>query len=1672
MASKSATTTSDASTRCLVYCRLRPNKPNEFTEKGVFPLLHLTPRSVGVKDEKTYDFDGTFGGQSTQEELFQAIAKPSVDHALNGFRAAIMCYGQTGTGKSFTMCNVKTGQEGLVPRSANYLFNSIAADPTRSYQVEGQFIQIYRDHLGDLMGAETGLEQVGIFFDKEQGVTLPGCSSHVLRTSEEFISLFNTGYARRVTTATAMNPESSRGHAALVVWVSSKRLDDPSSAERVGKITFIDLAGYERFSKTGISNNNAIMKDEAKCINASLLSLGHVVTSLSNGDKHVPWRNAKLTRLLQDSIGGRSRTTIVLTVGPSSDHLFETTNTLQFGMRAMAVKVTAKATEIVDFEKLSARLQAQLAAKDERISALELQLASHAVVHEDLQSRHTRDLDQLKTRHEEELEELRRAGATAERIISMTHQQEVETENIISQQREELEYHAEAQQRDCVEAAVEDGDLERTAALRQARVEVESLREQLKWYAARHPDEKPPTPEAPPYDPIGEDDALHLMPRSLEEAVAQISGLKAIRAELERQVMNAARVMGGGSAEGAEVDAMAHMKQAEIDAQQQTIATLQAQVSTLQSQLAAASPVGGHASESGAPPNVSFDGAPPVTARTRARRGTSVGESIERISLQNDLLRQQLEATSESNRMLASQVAELREQLVTERREAAAIHQQLTQAAAEHAAKSSSSAGEDVAATSAEVADLKTKIELLLAEKNRISEELNVTRAQLRTRTLIGEQHQETLETTIAEAETTQRGLRAEVAKAQADAAKLRVMLDDEKMKGLEAQAELDIVRGENTAYIAKISELASLQTVVKDLKSQLEVSQRSHAAALDGCARAHDQQIAKVTSERRTDQEAAARQLQQTRQDAEADMQTASKTVAELKQANEALATNHRTQVDELRQRVDQSRAELLVAQEALAVAQSTIDSTAMRSLEASESAAYEKTSAQVAIKAIQDQSATTIRGLQIAQRQELDAMESKLSRLQGESRDAAASTATKLQVLESQLRESTQRAHDLTRQLQQSNEAKDAAAERLARLSNVDACAALANELRREAGAEVGRLQDQLVQLSAPLGDDGPHDAGGTPSGEVGDDGRQRSAAARSVVPTFLRVLQEERGKRSRMEVLGISYAAHLTRALSLLADVDPSVVGSTNVSPSAYLEPVADIVTLLNDRDADLARKDDLLAGLAIQLEAAKLAAASVAAGKSVSTMQQQVAQSAHEDDGGSSLRSPNDERPHVASEETETLAFVREKAATLETHLRQRVQEFNVMKVERDLALSRLADASRGGQPSANMEAAAQIHHDAVIVADTSDLQVIIDCKEAEMRILAHRLDQRERSLAAVTQELMALRRRVTELHEKFLAVEIKGSSAGSSAQRAGSASRITSPDRAKPTAATGQPASPSPAVPTPAHVDVTALVGADAARHQLDGLLQLVRQLRKQNTVLHGVICDRSVALRYLAWMLATRRLLPANMDPGSIGGDLSRELRLAFAERDAELKIKDQVLLQRSTEVLVLEQNLLDLFQQIKGLGHEPVRPLTAFSKTTMEATRAAQQEVITRTQSRAYLHEQHAALQGECSEVETQVRMIEAQLKSVPPDAATANGLRQELITARLRKEELLGTLSVLDAQCSAHDQEVELLRQVLSQSTRMIATLHQEKEIETSYGLMDRIKRSFFGGGGTSSK
>ncbi|KEG13042.1 kinesin [Trypanosoma grayi] len=441
----------DGPNRIMVFLRIRPARKDEIDPaSGTHYLLDIQPdNKTCILEAKTYSYDYVFNGDVDQGDIYVRVAEPVINNVFKGYWGTVMVYGQTGTGKSFTMCNFSPAHLGIIPRSMKAIFDTVQNDPERIYTIVFSFIQIYVDKLQDLFNPEA--PELKINRDKN-GVSFPGIVEHAVKDEEDFRRLYEDGNQYRVVTATKMNPESSRGHAALFIQVRSVPKDDPGGEVRNGKLFLIDLAGYERFSKTGVQEGQMAL--EAKTINASLLSLGNVVQALSDRSEHVPWRNAKLTRMLEDAIGGRAKCSIILTAGPSSEHLYETLGTLYFGSRAMAVKTNAKLAVNIDYKKLAAKLQELLAAAEGRINTLEVEATQRQLEREEAEAAFQAEWARIKRLQQDQLNELLASGASKEKIEELIRSNEEENrlmEEQQYQQRQALEERHEQELKESLE---------------------------------------------------------------------------------------------------------------------------------------------------------------------------------------------------------------------------------------------------------------------------------------------------------------------------------------------------------------------------------------------------------------------------------------------------------------------------------------------------------------------------------------------------------------------------------------------------------------------------------------------------------------------------------------------------------------------------------------------------------------------------------------------------------------------------------------------------------------------------------------------------------------------------------------------------------------------------------------------------------------------------------------------------------------------------------------------------------------------------------------------------------------------------------------------------------------------------------------------------------------------
>ncbi|XP_077403309.1 kinesin-like protein KIF3B [Vanacampus margaritifer] len=366
--------TNSESIKVVVRCRPMNGKERAAAFESVVSvdvkLRQITVRnpreSLSCKSSKVFTFDSVYDWKSMQMELYNESFRPLVDSVLQGFNGTIFAYGQTGTGKTYTMEGTRNDPErrGVIPNSFDHIFTHISRSQNQQYLVRASYLEIYQEEIRDLLAKDQS-RQLELRERPDTGVYVKNLSSFVTRSKEEIENVMNVGNQNRSVGSTNMNEHSSRSHAIFVITVECSELGvDGENHIRVGKLNLVDLAGSERQTKTGAQGERL---KEATKINLSLSALGNVISALVDGrSSHIPYRDSKLTRLLQDSLGGNARTVMVANIGPASYNVEETLTTLHYSNRAKNIKNTPcinedpKDAQLRKFQEEIARLKAQL----------------------------------------------------------------------------------------------------------------------------------------------------------------------------------------------------------------------------------------------------------------------------------------------------------------------------------------------------------------------------------------------------------------------------------------------------------------------------------------------------------------------------------------------------------------------------------------------------------------------------------------------------------------------------------------------------------------------------------------------------------------------------------------------------------------------------------------------------------------------------------------------------------------------------------------------------------------------------------------------------------------------------------------------------------------------------------------------------------------------------------------------------------------------------------------------------------------------------------------------------------------------------------------------------------------------------------------------------------------
>ncbi|CAN6825145.1 unnamed protein product [Brassica oleracea] len=380
----------------LLRCRpfsddeLRNNAPQVLTCNDLQREVAVSQNIAGKHIDRVFTFDKVFGPSAQQKDLYDQAVVPIVNEVLEGFNCTIFAYGQTGTGKTYTMegeCRRSKGgpsgglpaEAGVIPRAVKQIFDTLEGQQAE-YSVKVTFLELYNEEITDLLAPEDISRVVSedkqkkplpLMEDGKGGVLVRGLEEEIVTSANEIFTLLERGSSKRRTAETFLNKQSSRSHSLFSITIHIKEAT-PEGEELIkcGKLNLVDLAGSENISRSGARDGRA---REAGEINKSLLTLGRVISALVEHLGHIPYRDSKLTRLLRDSLGGRTKTCIIATVSPAVHCLEETLSTLDYAHRAKHIRnkpevnqKMMKSTLIKDLYGEIERLKAEVYASREK----------------------------------------------------------------------------------------------------------------------------------------------------------------------------------------------------------------------------------------------------------------------------------------------------------------------------------------------------------------------------------------------------------------------------------------------------------------------------------------------------------------------------------------------------------------------------------------------------------------------------------------------------------------------------------------------------------------------------------------------------------------------------------------------------------------------------------------------------------------------------------------------------------------------------------------------------------------------------------------------------------------------------------------------------------------------------------------------------------------------------------------------------------------------------------------------------------------------------------------------------------------------------------------------------------------------------------------------------------
>ncbi|KAJ3360494.1 hypothetical protein GGF32_008345 [Allomyces javanicus] len=467
-----------------VVVRFRPQNARERAEGGV-PIVHVDSagKRVEVQSQAArgkpveFSFDRVFTENETQATLYEYAVKETVNDVLNGYNGTVFAYGQTGSGKTYTMMGLSLNDDvhkGMIPRIAEHLFQCIQQAPeTVRHTVQVSVMELYNEKIRDLLNPESGHLRLRGGGDGSP-VHVENLLEVDVSSAAEILEVLHRGSSRRAVASTLMNAVSSRSHSIVILKVHQQDL--ATGTTLTGQLSLVDLAGSEKVGKTGATGQTF---EEGKQINLSLTTLGNVINALTDGRrKHIPYRDSKLTRILQESLGGNSRTTLIINASPSSFNEAETLSTLRFATRAKSIqnKATVNAElSAAELKRLLEQSEAQNVTFKEYIAALEREVLQARRRGSNASSLLTDDsLEELKLRERhlnEQLEGKHRELAVARMRVAELENSVAELADLVADLERQLA--AERARKDSVAAEIT------LAEYDAARAEITRLREEL-----------------------------------------------------------------------------------------------------------------------------------------------------------------------------------------------------------------------------------------------------------------------------------------------------------------------------------------------------------------------------------------------------------------------------------------------------------------------------------------------------------------------------------------------------------------------------------------------------------------------------------------------------------------------------------------------------------------------------------------------------------------------------------------------------------------------------------------------------------------------------------------------------------------------------------------------------------------------------------------------------------------------------------------------------------------------------------------------------------------------------------------------------------------------------------------------------------------------------------------